>query len=525
MRVVPPWAARLTALLGAASLISTIGGTCLGGAGAEAAAVDGTSWTVYHHDPAGSGVIGAVADVNTNARAWTSPVLDGQLYGEPLVSGGKVYVATEGDTVYALSSSTGAVTWSTHIAVPVPAAVSLPCGDIQPTVGITGTPVIDEARGELFVVADEEVRGVPEHVLVGLSTNTGQIEMTRNVDPTGTNHAALLQRTGLALDAGQVVFGFGGNYGDCPTYRGWVVAVAEGGGPPADFAVDGAAGQSRGAVWMGGAAPAVDGRNNIWVTAGNGSVTSDSQAYDGSDSVLELSPSLRRLQFFAPSTWAEDNANDLDLSMEPALLADGQVVVAGKSKIAFLLDGARLGGIGGEVASLTAVCGDDVDGGSAVVGTTVYLPCLRGIVAVGASPTALHLRWSSGVGGGPPIVAAGLVWTIGSQGTLFGLDPATGSVRQQAPVGPPANHFPTPSVGDGVLVAASATRVVAFTASPGGVVTTRPVPTTTGPDRPRIRTPAANGSGSPSEGVIAGVGAAVVVAAAAFGWMRWRRRT
>jgi uncharacterized iron-regulated membrane protein len=80
-------------------------------------------------------------------------------------------------------------------------------------------------------------------------------------------------------------------------------------------------------------------------------------------------------------------------------------------------------------------------------------------------------------------------------------------------------------VGDGVLVAASATRVVAFTASPGGVVTTRPATTTTGADRPRIGTPAANGSGSLSDGVIAGVVAAAVVAAAAFGWVRWRRRT
>jgi hypothetical protein len=29
------------------------------------------------------------------------------------------------------------------------------CGDILPTVGITGTPVIDTARSEIFVVADE----------------------------------------------------------------------------------------------------------------------------------------------------------------------------------------------------------------------------------------------------------------------------------------------------------------------------------------------------------------------------------
>ena len=74
------------------------------------------------------------------------------------MSGGRVFAATENDTVYALSASTGAVIWSRHLATPVPAS-SLPCGDIGPTVGITGTPVIDPARGEIFVVADELVNG------------------------------------------------------------------------------------------------------------------------------------------------------------------------------------------------------------------------------------------------------------------------------------------------------------------------------------------------------------------------------
>jgi hypothetical protein len=49
-----------------------------------------SSSTVYHDDPAGSGVAAGVASVDTAARAWTSPTLDGQLYGEPLVFGDRV---------------------------------------------------------------------------------------------------------------------------------------------------------------------------------------------------------------------------------------------------------------------------------------------------------------------------------------------------------------------------------------------------------------------------------------------------
>jgi outer membrane protein assembly factor BamB len=493
------------------------------------------SWTVYHHDAAGTGVVDSVAAVDTMTPAWTSPALDGEIYGEPLVSAGRVYVATENDTVYALSAATGAVAWSAHLGSPVPAG-SLPCGDITPTVGITGTPVIDPSRDEIFVVADELVNGKPAHMLVGLDAATGQRELTQDVDPAGADTAALLQRTGATLDAGRVVFGFGGNYGDCAAYRGRLVAVPEAGGKPAYFTVDAAAGESQGAIWMGGAAPAVDSSGHLWVSVGNGSVYSGSHAYDDSDSVLELSPSLRLLQFFAPSNWASNNSQDLDMSTVPVLLSDGQVLLAGKSRIVYLLNGARLGGIGGAQAALGPVCSEDIDGGAAVVGTTAYLPCLSGVIAVRAtrSPAGLRLLWSSGTGGGPPIVAAGLVWTIGLNGTLYGLDPGTGKVRQQVSIGAPANHFPTPSVGAGLLLAPSADRVVAFAASavsaaspgatpsPGAISSPVTTPATSPAGHPGSR--AAAGGGAVPPAAVAGIVAGCLVVIGGIGWFFWRRR-
>ena len=142
------------------------------------------------------------------------------------------------------------------------------------------------------------------------------------------------------------------------------------------------------------------------------------------------------------------------------------MVVAGKSRVVYLLNASALGGIGGEEASVGSGCDDDVDGGTAEVGTTVYLPCLSGIIAVraSASPPSLTVLWRSGTGGGPPIVADRLVWTIGQDGVLSALDPTTGAVREQARVGPPANHFPTPSIGDGLLLAPAEDQVVAFPA-------------------------------------------------------------
>lgn len=525
-----PWGARhfthAVVPAVALSVAGAIGLLSVPNTGSAATGTGSGDWTVYHGDPAGDGVAVGVSAVNLSSRAWTSPVLDGSLYGEPLVTGSEVVVATENNTVYALSTTTGAVVWSNHLATPVPAS-DLPCGNITPTVGVTGTPVIDPARSEVFVVAEELVNGAPAHMLVGLDAATGKVELNQNVDPAGASPKALLQRTGLTLDAGRVVFAMGGNFGDCASYRGRVISVPEAGGSASTFTVDAEPDESQGAIWMGGAAPVVDAQGNIWVSTGNGSVDSASHAYDNSDSVLELSPSLSLEQYFAPSNWPSNNARDLDMSIAPALLADGQVVLAGKSRIVYLLNGAALGGIGHEEASLGSACASDIDGGIAVSGTTVFLPCTSGVIAVAtsAAPPALHLVWSSSVPSGPPITAAGLVWTIGQNGVLYGLNPASGAIQSQAPIGTPTNHFPTPSVGAGLMLAPASNRVVAFKTSstPTTSTTTNAGATTTSTSTKPAHAATPASDGGSSAGWIA-LGVAVVVVLGAGTWWLLRRR-
>ena len=450
-------------------------GLGLSGAGPAGAAPDPPtgpvtlSWSVYHGEAAGTGVDQSGTTYSPASAAWTSPVLDGELYGEPLVYAGRVYAATENDTVYALAANTGAVLWSAHLGTPVP-ATDLPCGDIGPTVGITGTPVIDDQRGEIFVVADQDDAGRIAHVLYGLNIYSGGVVLSQAVDPSGPGYsaAAQLQRTGLNLDNGSVVFGMGGNAGDCSYYHGWVISVPESGGTPENWEVDSGAGQTQGAVWMGGAAPEVDAQGNVWFAAGNGSVNQAGDPYDDSDSVTELGPDMTLEQIFAPSTWYSDNSSDFDLgSSPPALLPDGQVVQIGKSHNGYLLAGAHLGGIGGQVSQLTGVCDGDNDGGEAVVGDVVYEPCQAGLEAVKVSSTSLSVLWHSSSGASaPPIVAGGLVWAIG-RSTLFALNRSTGVAVQQFSLGSEANDFPTPAAGDGLLLAPSADQVHAFTGSDG----------------------------------------------------------
>ena len=351
----------------------------------------------------------------------------------------------------ALSAADGSVLWSTTVGTPVPSG-NLPCGDISPTVGITSTPVVDSSRNEIFVVADELVGIAIEHRLVGLDATTGAVRLDQVVDPPGSDPKAQLQRVALTLDAGQVIVGYGGNSGDCSDYHGWLVAAPETGGALKTFEVDAAPGERQGAIWMGGAAPIVDGNGNVWVAAGNGSSTAAGDPYDYSDSVLELSSSLTLLQYFSPSTWRQDNLTDADLGSSSPALVDGLVFQAGKSGTGYLLDSSALGGIGGQKAQLAGLCGGVVDGGDAFANSVVYAPCSGGVVAVrvGTSPPSLTRLWQTATKSkGPPIVAGGLVWTITGT-TLYGLDPATGAASVQFTLSGEANHFPTPSVGDGL---------------------------------------------------------------------------
>ena len=96
--------------------------------------------------------------------------------------------------------------------------------------GITSTMVIDPASGTLFASAEVLSGSSVTHMVVRPSTSPriGCCGAATSTGP-GGRRGAQLQRIGLALSAGHVVVGFGGNFGDCGTYHGWVVGVPESG--------------------------------------------------------------------------------------------------------------------------------------------------------------------------------------------------------------------------------------------------------------------------------------------------------
>jgi outer membrane protein assembly factor BamB len=394
----------------------------------------GAAWPTYGRTAARTGVaarVAAAAGPGGLRISWQAH-LDGAVYGQPLLAGNRVIAATENDTIYALNASTGQVSWRTHIGTPVPLA-DLPCGDIDP-LGITGTPVYDPGNGLVYAVA--ETAGY-HHVLVGVSVTSGAITVERDIPAPDGQPRYDQQRPALTLEDGRIYVAFGGLYGDCGPYRGSVVGVpVSGSGALVSYLVPTA---REGAIW-GTAGPVAGPGGTLYVSVGNGSVTSTS--FDGTDSVTALSPALRRVGIFAPSSWYADSQNDLDLgSTEPALLASGMLVALGKSGTAYLVSSAQLGGVGGQVAQ-ASVC--PAYGAAAVQGSTVYEPCEQGgMAAISTAGDKLRVLWRGPASAwGSPVVGGGAVWvTDWSAGTLYELNPATGATRASLSLGTSLPHF------------------------------------------------------------------------------------
>src|SRR5579875_1571073 len=189
-----------------------------------APAAPAAAWPEFGGGPSRSGLDAGAPAAGPLTRSWVSPVLDGAVYAQPLVVGATVVVATEDDTVYALDAATGSVRWARHLGTPVPGA-DLPCGDINPS-GITGTPAVDTATGTVWVVTFSTPA---HHTLWGISLASGTVLSRRAADPPGADPSAQQQRAAIAIDQGRVYVSYGGLFGDCSQYHGWVVGEPESG--------------------------------------------------------------------------------------------------------------------------------------------------------------------------------------------------------------------------------------------------------------------------------------------------------
>ena len=392
-------------------------------------------WTMYHENNARTGYVAGAPDPTRLTSLWKQP-LDGAIYAEPLVVAGEVIVATENDTLYALDAHTGQIQWRISVGTPVPLSALL-CGDIDP-LGITGTPVYDPQTGLVFAVA--EIQG-PAHILVGVDAKTGQIKVRRLVDPPGMDPQAQQQRAALALSGGNVYIAFGGLYGDCGDYRGWIVASrTDGAGALLTYQVPTT---REGGIWA-PPGPVIDAQGNLYVAVGNGAATQGN--WDHSDSVLRLSPTLQLEDGFAPQSWQSDNASDSDLgSMGPVLLPNGLLYADGKSGQGYVLRADHLGGVGGQIQTIS-LC--SAYGGAAVSGLSLFIPCSDGLRQLQLAAGGLLVPgWHAPQRvTGSPVIGGQTVYSLDpGGGVLYALNAATGEVRATLSVGT-TSRFATPTL-------------------------------------------------------------------------------
>jgi outer membrane protein assembly factor BamB len=370
------------------------------------------------------------------------------VYAEPLVLGRRVYVATENNTVYALNAGNGHVAWQRHLGTPVQGS-TLPCGNIEPVTGITGTPAI--SKGVLYVVA---FLSGDRHVLFALRLRGGKVERRRQIDTPGSDTLVHQERGALSVSHGRVYVPFGGLNGDCGDYKGRVNSVK----------VDRfkklrtfTAGVNReGGIWAPSGA-AVDPKGNLFVATGNG----DSSGFDYGNSVIRLSPQLQQTGFYRPTNAAELNRTDTDLgSVGPTLLGGDRLFAIGKEGVGLVLSASQLGGVGGQLFQQQVCAG--AYGGLAYQAPLIFVPCTDGLVALRRSGDGFGVAWRAGSSAGPPIVSGGVVWMIDTDtAVLNAFAPATGQLIVTAPLGS-VTHFATPAAGGGRLFAPADTRVVAF---------------------------------------------------------------
>ncbi|MDQ2943347.1 MAG: hypothetical protein M3R21_06730, partial [Candidatus Dormibacteraeota bacterium] len=340
-----------------------------------------------------------------------------------------------------------------HLGDPVDAS-SLPCGNIGPVTGVTGTPAADVAGGRLYVVAFLRSH---HHMLFTLSLADGSVVSQLDVDPPGSNPSVEQERGALTLGSEHIYVPFGGLFGDCGAYHGYVVAVPLRGGPTLSYKVPSA---REAGIWSPqGATIGADG--SVYVVSGNGDSRS---SFDYSNAVVQLSPDVQSVRsYFAPSNWASLNASDTDLGSVGATVIPslGVVVAIGKQGVAYLLKAGSLGSVGGQIASRAACSGSW--GGTAWSQSMVFVPCSDGLYALRVSSTSIDVAWHAPHPAlGSPIVTAGAVWGIESDsGILYALDVASGAVMHSLRLGSAAHHFSTPAATEGFVVAPAGKTVVA----------------------------------------------------------------
>ena len=351
-----------------------------------------TAWsqsiTTYHYDNYRTGwnqneTTLTPFNVNSSSFAVLESVpLDDQVDAQPLyvpgvnITAGSypgthnvVYVATEGNTVFAIDAQSGTILLSPNFGAPVPRPLG--CNNNGPNVGVNSTPVIDPSTNTLYVMVYTQQSGTPEYMLHALDLGSltdqvspQQVSASHTLSDGSTfqfNATYQRQRPGLLLANGNIYAGFGSFCDEAANVsRGWFLGWQTGTLTPLatndlfDFQATSPNSFFLSSIWMSGYAPSVDDAGNVLVVTGNSDYSGTT--YDGvtniQESVLKVSSDLSTvLDLFTPADWSSLDQSDGDFGSGGVMVLPDQqgayphlAVAAGKEGNLFFMNEDSLGG-------------------------------------------------------------------------------------------------------------------------------------------------------------------------------------
>ena len=220
---------------------------------------------------------------------------------------------------------------------------------------------------------------------------------------------------------------------DARSYHGWIIAFdAQDLHQVSVF--NSTPNANRGAIWMGGAAPAADAEGNIYAVSGNGAFDADQGGTELGDSVIKLSsPGLTLVDHFTPYNQLYLDTADIDLGSSGAILLPDTagsaahphlLVSAGKEGRIYLLDRDPWGDIMRRTTirsySRSAERSAPLFGGPAYFNDTLYFAAANDRVKA-LSISEAHIARSSVLAVSHVIAYPGAVPAISANGSANGI--------------------------------------------------------------------------------------------------------
>jgi hypothetical protein len=353
--------------------------------------------TTYRYDEQVSGInpketllTPANVNVSTFGEIFSDPV-DGQVFAQPLYVRkvsipGKgfhnvVYIATAHDSVYAFDADAGGdPLWVTSFLAPDKGITSVPqpdvvSGDIQPEIGIIGTPVIDRSTATLYVVAKTKETGRGDghshyvqrlhalditsgaerfggpHVIgdttcdtagtwsnnydynLGLAPDTPAVKGHGDGSVNGMVYFNALranQRASLALAHG-VVYVAWSSHGDMGPYHGWLIGFDAKTLKPLPNCIfcatpDG----GEGGMWQSGCGPLLDRAGSLFISTANGSFSGNTDGRNWAQTFFRFNTGAglstaklgKTFDYFSPFNEKALSDGDLDVGTGGMCLID-----------------------------------------------------------------------------------------------------------------------------------------------------------------------------------------------------------